>query len=73
MGVSSLHHSPESIKSFILAPYNKGRDKYSFSEFFTGLAISNNRTAILIPANKFLHYNRVQKLANKMWQHDNFL
>jgi hypothetical protein len=54
-----------------LAPYNKGRDKYSFSELFTGLAISNNRTAILIAANKFLHFYTIQKLANKMGRYEN--
>jgi hypothetical protein len=65
IGVSSLHHSPESIKLLTLAPYIKGRDKYSFSESFTGLAVSNNSTAILIAANMLLHQYTVQKLAQK--------
>lgn len=40
------------IKSFIFAPYNNGREKSS--EFLTGLAISNRKTAMLIDPNMLL-------------------
>lgn len=66
IGVTSLHHSPTRIKSFIFAPYINGRDESSKSEFLIGDASSNRTTAMLIDTNILLHskekYNRHQRL-----------
>ena len=55
MGVTSRHHSPTKIKSFIFAPYSNGRERSFKSEFLIGLAISNKKTAMFIETNKLLH------------------
>lgn len=58
IGVTSLHHSPTRIRSFIFAPYNEGREKSSKSEFLIGVAISNRKTAMFMEASILLHPNK---------------
>lgn len=65
MGVTSLHHSPATIRSFIFAPYNRGRDKSPISLFLTGAAASNRHTPTFMDANMLLErhtHNKKEKV-----------